>query len=269
MGDNLTRRTENEPVKAGVKDMTVKRAGAGTTPAGTRTNAPAKAGGTDKPGNPGKGGKAMKKTWAAIALMGLMLGYAGNVWADANLTNDTDQVIITITPNIDRGVEIDTATVVLNLGSLDLYASTQTVSPATVTILGTLSGQELDLTGAITSGGTPWTFDASPTTDQTSGETDKLAAYVLFGDTPWTSAAPGAADFADVTAAASYISGTQRAGSNSGDGTKYEWQTDTVDMDNKAPNDQVHMWLFFRLPNWTSTASDQNVTFTLTAADAS
>ncbi len=225
----------------------------------------------DGPAKTGKGGKAMKTTMKAAALVGLLMMVTGRAWALADASNDSDQIIITITPNVDRGVEIDTGSVILDMGTVDLYTTTQTVSPATVTILGTLAGQELDLTGSIEGGAIDWTFDTSPTTvGETGGEEDALAAYVLFSDTS-LSLAPTASDFADGTALASFSGGSpQRAGSASGDGTKHEMTgAANVDMDDKDPNDTAHLWIFLRLPSITSTSNAQEVTFTLTAVDAS
>ncbi|MFH1725878.1 MAG: hypothetical protein ABII00_14815, partial [Elusimicrobiota bacterium] len=51
---------------------------------------PAGAGLTQRnPGAAGKGGKAMKKTLAMVALMGLMVTWTGTAWADADLSNDS------------------------------------------------------------------------------------------------------------------------------------------------------------------------------------
>ena len=107
----------------------------------------------------------MKSTKLAVtALMGLLLTVMGTdrAWAIADPTNDADSMTILITPNIDRGVSIDTANVSLDMGTLDLFSSTQTVTPATVTILGTLdsdgsetTGQELDLSLTFGGAGTP------------------------------------------------------------------------------------------------------------------
>ncbi len=211
----------------------------------------------------------MKKTISALALMGLLVTWTDRACATADDTNDSDQIIITITPNIDRGVQIDTGSVVMDLGAVDLFTATQTVKPATVTILGTFIGQELDLTGAITSAGVAWTFDSSPTTAPNAGTENLLAAYLLFSDTA-LSETPSAADFGDGTADASYTAGTQRVGGPVSGGTKYEIQgPGNLDMDAKAPLDPAHLWIFFRLPDVTNTSSAQNVTFTLTAVDAS
>ena len=211
-----------------------------------------------------------RKLMTLGALTGLLVAVAGaGAYADTVASNDSDQIIVRITPNVDRGVEIDTSAVVLNLGAVDLFASTQTVTPATVTILGNIGNQELDLSGAIASAGTAWTFDASASTDATSGTLDQLAAYALFSATTRPTA-PTGTDFADGTAAASVTGGAQRVGGPSGNGSKHELQGgDTVNMDNKSPGDTAHMWMFFRLPSSTTGSDEQAVTLTLTAAAGS
>ena len=218
--------------------------------------------------------KTTKKAgWALAALLVTALG-AGSAWAsDPDASNDSDMIRIRITPNADYGVEIDTTNVqgnsagVIDLGSLSLYASTFTVKPATVTIKGSVSksagnptttGQELDVTAAITGG---WTFDATPTTDNTSGSLDELAMFLLFSDTT-LSAAPTAADFAGANDGVTVTSAV-RAGAASGTGTKYSYGA--TSMDNLSVNNKRHMWTYFRLPDTTSTAASQDVTATLTA----
>ena len=213
-----------------------------------------------------QGGKDMSKV-KMMALIGLMVVTSGvrKLWANSNAANNADSLTIRVTPNVDRGVNIDTAAVVLNLGTLPLYQSTQTVRPSTVTIDGTLNGQELDISGSISGG---WSFDLSPSTWGNSGENNRLATYVLFSDNALATAPDGDA-FAGANA--DFTGETLRVGGSSGAGTKFEKTSggNTVDMDNKNPSDQAHMWIFLRLPNTTSTANPQDVTLTLTAKDAS
>ena len=97
--------------------------------------------------------KRLKKIALALAL-GLGLAHVSQAAV-------TDQLVVTITPNAYYSVAIDTANVVLDLGTVALTASTQTVRPSTVTILSTFATTDLRLQGAITSAGTPWTFDRS------------------------------------------------------------------------------------------------------------
>ena len=61
-----------------------------------------------------------KQTIAALMGLALLVTGAERAWATAVPTNDTDSLTITITPNIDRGVQIDTDNVVMDLGTVDL-----------------------------------------------------------------------------------------------------------------------------------------------------
>ena len=79
------------------------------------------------------------KLWhcrAMAVLFACMALGAGKVWADSNPANDTDALTLTITPNVDFGVDIATNPAHLALGAVDLGNSTFTVRPATFTILG-------------------------------------------------------------------------------------------------------------------------------------
>src|SRR5688572_69595 len=95
----------------------------------------------------------------------LALGFALGLYVNNASAADNDSLTVTITPNAFYAVDIDTAGIVMNLGSVALSASTQTVMPATVTIQSTYATTDLTLIGAITApGGTAWTFDASSAT---------------------------------------------------------------------------------------------------------
>jgi len=214
-----------------------------------------------------KGGKTMKRL--LITTLALLLG-AGAVqfaWADADPSNDSAALTITVTPNIDIGVTLDTSAVsggFLSLGSVDLYASTQTVRPATMTIVGNLATQEVNLSATLTGG---WKFDVSPSTWATSGETDALAAYAQFTSTTVATAPSGPAfngapnDALDVDATS--FPSTRCGGGPSATGTRFE--DGTTDMDNLAVGAQRHLWFYFRLPNQTSVQTQQSVKVTLTA----
>ena len=221
----------------------------------------------------------MRKKVMTGALMGLMMTALGApAWATADPTNDTDQVIIRITPNVDLGVSIATAAYdagndgYISLGTVDLYQTTWTVRPATVTIEGNIgsnganTGQELDVSGAITGG---WSFDATPTVGaETGGEVDAMAMYLLFSDTT-LSAAPAAAEFS--SGSGEFTGPTLRAGGDGGaGGTQFEHVGGgSTNMDDLSATDSRHMWLYFRLPNQSSTGNNQDVTVTLSAVNAS
>ena len=204
---------------------------------------------------------------AALVLIGLSVMPARDASADSDPSNDSDSLTIVVTPRYDFGVDITTTPAAMNLGTVDLYASTFTVQPATVTFLGSKAGQELDLSAALSGG---WKFDVSPSTWAAGGEQDALAVYALFSSTN-LAAAPAGDDFANATAAAGFnvdaqTLGPVRAGGLSGPGAKYEKQgAGAVDLDMKNPGDKAHLWFLLRLPSQTSVTAAQNVSVTLTA----
>ena len=209
--------------------------------------------------------KRIRKLALALAL-GLGLAHVSQAAV-------TDQLVVTITPNAYYSVAIDTANVVLDLGTVALTASTQTVRPSTVTILSTFATTDLRLQGAITSAGTPWTFDANTATQ----ELDALAAWATFTSVAHSSAPaqtsgyfsgtqPGVDD-SDVISTTNRYVGTQG-------GVLNQFETDSgdfgfKDMDALAPSPDPlaisHLWLRFRLPLTTTSANAQSITITLTA----
>lgn len=186
-----------------------------------------------------------------------------------------DQLMVTITPNAFYSVVVSTLNVNLNMGTVALGASTQTVKPSTITITSSFATTDLKLQGAITSGGTPWTFD----NDATSTETDKLATWATFTSVARSSvpailagdyfsgSVPGAANSDVVDTTARYV------GSSAGDGTTNLFENnsgfDSKDMDAMSPSPAAsgisHLWLYFRLPSITTSTNAQNITLTLTA----
>ena len=203
--------------------------------------------------------QAVKLLTVGLLAVGTWTGVAR---ADANVANDTATIQVTITPNVDRSVTIDTQNVVLNLGLIDLNASTQTVQPATVTIGGNLTNTELDLTANITGG---WTFEPTAT----SSTTDKLKAWVLFTGTATVAAPNRAGDDFDNTndflaSNTSIFPGT-RVGGASGNGAAFENGGGAfADMDALNPSSKRHMWMYFTTPDVSSTAADQFIRFYLT-----
>jgi hypothetical protein len=212
----------------------------------------------------------MKRITKVALGLGLFLGFA-RLNATAAVT---DSLTVTITPNAFYSVVIDTANVGLNLGTVALSASTQTVRPSTVTIQSTYATTDLKLQGAITSGGTPWTFD----NDATSTETDKLASWATFTSIARSSAPTMTADYFSGTTPGSSDSdmvdaNNRYVGSSAGDGTTNLFENnsgfDSKDMDAMSPipaaSGTSHLWLSFRMPNVTTTNNAQNITLTLTA----
>ena len=225
-----------------------------------------------------------RMTAGLLALTVAVLGATAAMAADPNADNTTDGLTVRITPNADYGVSIDTTNVgvaggVIDLGAMDLYTSTFNVKPATVTITGSVSkrgalgGQELDVTAQVlTANG--WIFDPTPTTDATSGAVDELAMFLLMSDTS-LSASPGGASFTIAGTAASVTSGpsgtqtshTYRAGGLGGAGSKFEFGG--VDLDQMSVGNARHLWMYFRLPDTTSTGNAQDIAVTLTATGTS
>ena len=99
--------------------------------------------------------KTTKTTWTLKAmLLGATLGLvSGDAWADPDSSNDSDSLTISVTPNVDLGVNVDTGTAKWE-GSADLTMTLATnataylASPATVTVLGTFNNQEVQVQGA-------------------------------------------------------------------------------------------------------------------------
>ncbi len=216
-----------------------------------------------------------KAGWAAGLLAAALAMTPAGAWAaDADNSNNSDQIVIRITPNADYGVEIDTTNVTLDLGTLSLGTTAFLVKPATVTIVGTVSrrgvsntGQELDVTAGLTGG---WLLDAAPTTGSQAGNLDELAMYLLFSATS-LSEAPSGVDFASGNADITVTQSAIRAGGTAGVGTRFEKATGfgTTDMDNLSVSNKKHMWAWFRLPSETSVGGAQDVTVTLTATGTS
>jgi hypothetical protein len=186
----------------------------------------------------------------------------------------SDSLTVTITPNAFYAVDIDTSNFAgMNLGTVDLAASTQTVLPSTVTIQSTYATTDLRLQGAITSSGTPWTFDA----DTSSNESDSLQAWGVFTTIAHSSAPAQASGYFSGTQPgvndSDVISTTNRYVGTQG-GVTNQFETGAADfgfkdMDSLVPAPLAaaysHFWLRFRLPSATTDVAAQNVTITLTA----
>ena len=185
--------------------------------------------------------------------------------ADMNPANDASNIEITILPSVDRGIMIDTASPfgMLDLGNLDMGVSTQTVYPATVTILGTVTNTELELSASINGG---WKFDDNVATQ----EDDNLAVWSVFTSTN-SSVMPTktASKFDDAMDALSPASpsasfGSVRVGLANGDGgVNDRFEDGTTNMDSLAPGAKRLWWFYFRTPSGTNTPNAQKVTFIL------
>ncbi len=210
---------------------------------------------------------ARARVFLSAILLGLLLSAFAAVsplQADSNPSNDSASLEIFITPNFDRGVEIDTANVHLNLGSLEMGVATQTVRPATVTIVGNVLNNELELSANIVGG---WNFDDNVA----SQETDNLQAWAVFksaADPVMPSKAASNFDDTDdavTPATASPTFGPARVGMQYGNGgTDDRFEDGTTDMDSLAPQIKRHLWFYFRTPSVTSVTAQQEIHFTLT-----
>jgi len=201
----------------------------------------------------------MKKTMKAVTALAIWLGLGALAQAGV----PSDSLVITITPNAYYAVSIDTTNVGLDLGTVNLGGSTQTVAASTVTIDSTFATTELELTGAITCpGGTQWTFDA----DTSNQENDKLAVWAVFTATTIPTApafdgtVPGVEN-SDVISASALDVGDD-------DGPEVNlFEDSSKQMNNLVRNARAHAWFKFRLPDSTTSGSDkpQKISITLTA----
>jgi len=205
-------------------------------------------------------------TAGMLALAGLV-STADRLEAVAVSSNNAAAMIVRISPNVDRGVEISTGDVHLDMGSVELGASTQTVKPATVTIQGTISNTELSLSGSITGG---WSYDNNQTL--TSTGTNLLNVWASFTSIS-TNNAPSQGDEyfrVGTSSGAKLISQTGVYGiteiGHAGTGFGlFETNGDGADMDSMNPGDQKHLWVYFNLPPTTSISAPMFVNFVLSS----
>ena len=220
------------------------------------------------------------KTRWKVGGLALALGLA---WAlpKAASAATTDSLTVTVTPNAAYSVTITTTNVVLNLGTVSLSASTQTVKPSTVTVNSSYAATGLKLQGTMGGTGTPWTFainSAAQTTDQ-------LAAWAVFTDTSVTSYTTlGATGTGSnyFTGTSSGIANTTLVGTgNTGVGngaasslpefiaaagqTGFKTMASIPSSAVDAAASKAHMWMYFVLPPATTDNNAKLVTFTLTA----
>jgi hypothetical protein len=225
-----------------------------------------------------KGGSAMNTVkWAkGLGLvMGLVLGAAvGQAWADPNTSNDKDSLTITIQPNVDLGVDVDTTTTKFvtaggNLtGTMALGATDYLVSPASVTILGNFSNQEVQVEAA---GLDSWTVDADETAAQ-----NQVQVYALFAVNK--TSRPVEAEFGSDSARHLVTGAAQTAGeavgaAENGDRTDNRYEipvadmTSGTDMDGLAVGTLKQLWLRLDAPPSTTSDENQRVVVTLTAVN--
>ncbi len=208
--------------------------------------------------------KRMKRLMAALAVS---CGIAGTVHAGI----PSDALTVTIRPNAYYAVTISTDDALLDLGTVALAVTTQTVSPATVTIQSTYAQTDLVLQGFIESAGAgDWTFDAS----SASVVANEIAAWATFTSIARSSAPAQTGDYFDGTSPGTgndMISGSpQYAGTSATNSTANMFEVsgefDDKEMDAQAISSQSHLWLYFRMPLSAADNDPQNITILLTAS---
>ena len=208
-----------------------------------------------------------------MLVMGLLaIGMIATVVKDAGASaissNNAAAMLVRITPNVDRGVVISTGDVNLNMGTVDLGASTQTVRPATVTINGNMTATELRMAGEITGG---WVFQNFQSL--TSTGTNQLNTWATFTSISTVSAPSQGDEYFRVgsSSGAKLLSLSQNftatdigiTGAGTGTGRFENNEAGSGDMDNMDPGNQRHLWVYFRLPPSTSLSATQSVNFVL------
>lgn len=173
--------------------------------------------------------------------------------------NNSDSITVRITPVVDVGVEIDTAAVNLSY-ILDLGATQYTLTPATVTILGNVNPQELDISAANISASPIWLLDSDEL-----AALDELQLYALFS--VGRSTQPLEAEFSG--AKNLVTTAVKRAGQQGGDGGNQNFENNGMlggaDMDRMNVGTQRQLWFRMDMPPLTSTTDDQDIQITITA----
>src|SRR3989338_6807855 len=206
----------------------------------------------------------MKRVMKILGALAIALAFTKGAQAAVTVS---DSLTVTITPNAYYALDIDTANVTLNLGSIALGATVQTLSPSTVTIQSTYATTDVKLQGAISGG---WFFDAD-TSDQ---EANYLAAWATFTDVTRSSAMAQGGDYFSgtetATAGSDVIEDNPRyVGSSATDGAFSLFENgsdfDPINMDGLVPSIKADLWLYFRLTSATTTNAPKYITITLTA----
>ena len=212
--------------------------------------------------------------WLMGAALALLLSPG---WAQAAGVNDS--LTITITPNAGYSVMITTANVGMDLGTVSLGASTQTVRPSTVTVTSSYATTGLKMTGSMSGLGTQWTYSINTAAQAQ----DELAAWAVFTDTSVADYAvlgatgTGSNYFVGTTSgvANSNVVGTLQAqvGTGAGPthfianagqaGRKTMASLPTLAADAAAA--KAHLWFYFVLPPATTDNFSKLMTFTIAA----
>ena len=206
--------------------------------------------------------------------LGLLVMNSAPVHADYDTSNDSAAIVIRIRLNVDRSVTISTGNVGMDLGFVGMGNSTWTINPATVTVGGSVSNTELNLSADITGG---WVFNNFQTYESTAGSENQLNAWVQFtgvstgvapaqdneyfrvGTTSGTKILALGPVFLGTPVGLAGSSGIGRFENNAGNNGP-----SNADMDSMNPVSTRHMFTYFTLPPVTTTSIDQDIHFTLT-----
>lgn len=211
-----------------------------------------------------------KQRWMTGLAAGLALLASGRAEAAGS-----DSLTVTITPDAAYSLTVTTTNVGLNLGTVGLTLSTQTVRPSTITVTSSYAATDLKLQGSMAGTGTPWTFSANTAVPAA----DALAAWAVFTDTGVTVAPTQAGGFFSGTvpgaSGSDVIDGTNRdvgvvAAANprfvalpaeAGYKTMESIPSNAADL----AASRSHLWLYFTLPPSTTDTNAKRITMTLTA----
>ncbi len=181
-----------------------------------------------------------------LLAVGLLVGLAGA--AMAGIPSDTFQ--ITFTPTGSRGVIISSDSAPIALGSLALGTTTQTAAIPVIST-GTIGITSYQMSGVITSGGTPATFTARTSTQPATTEVCVQGQFCTAAPAVW-----GGSNNNITTSAV-----------NVGSATKgyYVDPSLTTTMDDMALNVSNNLWVRLMLPATASYSALQTITVTITA----
>ncbi len=204
------------------------------------------------------------KTWARGVLAFALALTAARAWA---ADPDTDAFTIRITPSVDYGVDVDTATTQFDTGdvagdldvTLSVGGTNYFIAPATVTVKGNFNNQELYLRAV---GLDNWTVDADET-----AQANAVQLYGLFAVDK--SSRPLEAEFASDTARHLITQTAQYAGEDSGtennDRTDNRYEiangdmTSGTNMDGLTVNTIKQLWLRVDSPAATDFVTAQQI----------
>ena len=156
----------------------------------------------------------------------------------------SDGFTITMTPTGERGVVVDTSSVILSLGNIEMGGSTRTLTAIDVTSSGTIANIEYTIEGSVTGG-------ATLSEDLTPGTTE-LLLQVQFNNGDPVEAGWNLAKVVDAVA------------EHAGDGAPGNFEGNE-DVDGLALYVTRHLWCKVSLPTATQYSGEQTIAVTITA----